>query len=151
MALKGIFCFTGPFLVKCCFDRNIGMWGVQIIATKCLDHYTQLQLILNHPIGENVQNFFWGALLRTKKPFWRSLVVFSKPQKCIMKKTRYSRVCKTLMDSWWTPSVLVWVKKGKSTYVHVSMQSDMDSGTDFAIPLFIVEYILFWAQWWNPI
>ena len=43
------------------------MWGVQIIATKCLDHYTQLQLILNHSIGENVQNFFWGALLRTKK------------------------------------------------------------------------------------
>ena len=38
------------------------MWGVQIIATKCLDHYTQLQLILNHSIGENLQNlFFFGG------------------------------------------------------------------------------------------
>ena len=69
MALWAIFCFTGPFLVKCCFDRNIGMWGVQIIATKCPDHFIQLQRILNHPIEENVQNFLGGALLRTKKPF----------------------------------------------------------------------------------
>ena len=43
------------------------MWGVQIIATECPDHFIQLQRILNHPIEENVQNFFGGALLRTKK------------------------------------------------------------------------------------
>ena len=97
---------------------------------KLKNHCPQYQII--HP-KYNVQH------LKHREPI---------PQKCIMKKTRHNRVCKTLMDSWWTPSVLVLVKKVRG---HVSMQSAMDSDTDFAIPLFIVEYILFWAQWWNPI
>ena len=41
-----------PFLVRSCFDRNIGMWGVQIVATEFSDVFRQLQLILNHPDGE---------------------------------------------------------------------------------------------------
>ena len=51
----------GPFLVGCCFDRNIGMWGVQIVATEFSDDFRQLQLILNHPVGEIVQKHHFGA------------------------------------------------------------------------------------------
>ena len=51
----------GPFLVGSCFDRNIGMWGVQIVATEFSDDFRQLQLILNHPAGETVQKRHFGA------------------------------------------------------------------------------------------
>ena len=38
------------------------MWYVQIVATEFSDDFTQLQLILNHPVGENVQKYhFWGV------------------------------------------------------------------------------------------
>ena len=51
----------GPFLVGSCFDRNIGMLGVQIVATEFSDDFRQLQLILNHPVGEIVQKHHFGA------------------------------------------------------------------------------------------
>ena len=51
----------GPSLVGSCFDRNIGMWGVQIVAKEFSDDFRQLQLILNHPAGETVQKHHFGA------------------------------------------------------------------------------------------
>ena len=51
----------GPILVGSCFDRNIGMWGVQIVATEFSDDFRQLQLILNHPVGEIAQKHHFGA------------------------------------------------------------------------------------------
>ena len=59
----------GPFLVGSCFDRNIGMWGVQIVATEFSDGFRQLQLILNHPAGETVQNVILGPFRGQKCPF----------------------------------------------------------------------------------
>ena len=59
----------GPFLVGSCFDRNIGMWGVQIVATEFSDDFRQLQLILNHPAGETVQNVILGPFRGQKCPF----------------------------------------------------------------------------------
>ena len=39
----------------------MGMWYVQIVATEFSDNFTQLKLILDHPVGENVQKYhFWG-------------------------------------------------------------------------------------------
>ena len=39
------------------------MWGVQTVATEFSDDFTQLQLIQNHAVGENVQKHnFWGLL-----------------------------------------------------------------------------------------
>ena len=36
------------------------MWYVQIVATEFSDDFTQLKLILDHPVGENVQKYhFW--------------------------------------------------------------------------------------------
>ena len=32
-----------PFLVRCSFGWNIGVWGVQVVATECPDHLTLLQ------------------------------------------------------------------------------------------------------------
>ena len=55
-----------PFLVRSCFDRNIGMWGVQIVAMEFSDDFRQLQLILNHPVGEAVQKHHFGGLLEAK-------------------------------------------------------------------------------------
>ena len=42
------------------------MWGVQIVATEFSDDFTQLQLILNHAVGENVQKHNFGGLLEAK-------------------------------------------------------------------------------------
>ena len=42
------------------------MWGVQIVATEFSDDFTQLQLILNDPVGENVQKHQFGGLLEAK-------------------------------------------------------------------------------------
>ncbi len=42
------------------------MWGVQIGATEFSDDFTQLQLILSHPVGENIQKHHFGGLLETK-------------------------------------------------------------------------------------
>ena len=53
-------------MVGCNFDRNMGMWYVQIIATEFSDDFTQLQLILSHAVGENVQKHHFGGLLEAK-------------------------------------------------------------------------------------
>ena len=37
------------------------MLGVQIVATEFSDDFRQLQLILNHPVGEIVQKHHFGA------------------------------------------------------------------------------------------
>ena len=42
------------------------MWGVQTVATKFSDDFMQLQLILNHPVGETVQKQHFGGLLEAK-------------------------------------------------------------------------------------
>ena len=42
------------------------MWGVQIVVTEFSDEFMQLQLILNHPVGENVQKHCFGGLLESK-------------------------------------------------------------------------------------
>ena len=42
------------------------MWGVQIVATEFSDDFRQLQLILNHPVGETVQKHHFGGLLEAK-------------------------------------------------------------------------------------
>ena len=34
--------FGPPLLVAFCFDQNISMWGVQIVATECPGHLKQL-------------------------------------------------------------------------------------------------------------
>ena len=65
----------GPFLVESCFDRNIVMWGVQIVATEFSDDFRQLQLILNHPDAETVQKHHFGGLLEAKNALLGSLVV----------------------------------------------------------------------------
>ena len=36
------------------------MWGVHIVATEFPDSFMQLQLILNHPVGENVKKHHLG-------------------------------------------------------------------------------------------
>ena len=80
----------GPFLVGSCFDRNIGMWGVQIVATEFSDDFRQLQLILNHPVGENVQKHNFGGLLEAK-----NVLLKADPQsnwKCL--KRYYSNIVK---------------------------------------------------------
>ena len=59
----------GPILVGSSFDRNIGMWGVQIVATEFSDDFRQLQLILNHPVGEIVQKHHLGPFRGQKCPF----------------------------------------------------------------------------------
>ena len=59
----------GPILVGSSFDQNIGMWGVQIVATEFSDGFRQLQLILNHPAGETIQKRHFGAFKRPKMPF----------------------------------------------------------------------------------
>ena len=64
----------GPFLVGSSFDRNIGMWGVQIVATEFSDDFRQLQLILNHPVGETVQKHHFGGPLEAKNALLGSLV-----------------------------------------------------------------------------
>jgi hypothetical protein len=68
-----------PFLVRSCFDRNIGMWGVQIIATEFSDDFRQLQLILNHPVGDTVQKHNFGDLLEAKNALLGSLVAQKRP------------------------------------------------------------------------
>ena len=76
-----------PFLVRSCFDRNIGMWGVQIVATEFSDDYRQLQLILNHPDGEIVQKHHFGGLLEAKNALLGSLVAQKRPDtrpKCVV-------------------------------------------------------------------
>ena len=45
------------------------MWGVQIVATELSDDFRQLQLILNHPAGETVQNVILGPFRGQKCPF----------------------------------------------------------------------------------
>ena len=42
------------------------MWGVQTVATEFSDDFTQLQLILNHAVGENIQKHHFGGLLEAK-------------------------------------------------------------------------------------
>ena len=77
----------GPFLVGSCFDRNIGMWGVQIVATEFSDDFRQLQLILNHPVGEIVQKHHFGGLLEAKNALLGSLVAQKRPDtrpKCVV-------------------------------------------------------------------
>ena len=77
----------GPFLVGSCFDRNIGMWGVQIVATEFSDDFRQLQLILNHPDGETVQKHHFGGLLEAKNALLGSLVAQKRPDtrpKCVV-------------------------------------------------------------------
>ena len=61
------------FSVACSFVQDIGMWGVQTVATECPDHFMQLKLILNHPVGENVQKHHFGTLPRPNTPFKRFL------------------------------------------------------------------------------
>ena len=65
--LPGAF-HRAPFLVGSCFIQNIGMWGVQIVATEFSDDFTQLQLYLNHPVGETVQIIIWGPIIGQKCP-----------------------------------------------------------------------------------
>ena len=61
--------FSGaPFLVGCCFGQNIGVWGVQTVATERPDHLAHLQPILNLPVGENVQKCPFGGFKRPKMP-----------------------------------------------------------------------------------
>ena len=61
--------FSGaPFSVGCCFGQNIGVWGVQTVATECPDHLAHLQPILNLPVGENVQKCPFGGFKRPKMP-----------------------------------------------------------------------------------
>ena len=70
----------GAFLVVGCnFDRNMGMWYVQIVATEFSDDFTQLQLILNHPVGENVQKHHFGGLLEAKNALLGTLVAQKTP------------------------------------------------------------------------
>ena len=45
------------------------MWGVQIVATEFSDDFRQLQLILNHPVGEIVQKHHLGPFRGQKCPF----------------------------------------------------------------------------------
>ena len=74
------------FSVACSFVQDIGMWGVQTVATECPDHFMQLKLILNHPVGENVQKHHFGTLLRPNTTFYRSLGMpkwYENKQKCI--------------------------------------------------------------------
>ena len=76
-----------PFLVRSCFDRNIGMWGVQIVAKEFSDDFRQLQLILNHPDGEIVQKHHFGGLLEAKNALLGSLVAQKRPDtrpKCVV-------------------------------------------------------------------
>ena len=42
------------------------MWDVQTVATEFSDDFTQLQLILSHAVGENVQKHHFGGLLEAK-------------------------------------------------------------------------------------
>ena len=61
--------FSGaPFSVGCCFGQNIGVWGVQTVATERPDHLAHLQPILNLPVGENVQKCPFGGFKRPKMP-----------------------------------------------------------------------------------
>ena len=69
----------GPFLVESCFDRNIVMWGVQIVATEFSDDFRQLQLILNNPDGETVQKHHFGGLLEAKNALLGTLVAQKTP------------------------------------------------------------------------
>ena len=76
-----------PFLVRSCFDRNIGMWGVQIVATEFYDDFRQLQIILNHPDGETVQKHHFGGLLEAKNALLGPLVTQKRPDtrpKCVV-------------------------------------------------------------------
>ena len=73
----GHFLLHRAILVKCCFDRNIGMWGVQIIATECPDHFTQLQHIFNHLLGENVEGPLKALFCPQKGPPKKVLDIFS--------------------------------------------------------------------------
>ena len=76
-----------PFLVRSCFDRNIGMWGVQIVATEFSNDFRQLQLILNHPDGEIIQKHHFGGLSEAKNALLGSLVAQKRPDtrpKCVV-------------------------------------------------------------------
>ena len=62
------------------------MLGVQIVATEFSDDFTQLQLILSHAVGENVQKHHFGTLPRPNTPLLRSLGMpkwYENKQKCI--------------------------------------------------------------------
>ena len=50
------------------------MLGVQIVATEFSDDFRQLQLILNHLVGNCPKTSFWG-LLEAKNSLLGSLVV----------------------------------------------------------------------------
>ena len=74
-------------MVGSSFDRNIGMWGVQIVATEFSDDFRELQLILNHPDGETVQKHHFGGLLKAKNALFGTLVAQKRPDtrpKCVV-------------------------------------------------------------------
>ena len=69
------FFFPGPFLVKCCFYRNLSMCGVQIIATEYPDHMRQLRDHIKPSIRRKPYFLFGGpskdkeALLQVPRRF----------------------------------------------------------------------------------
>ena len=74
-------------MVRSCFDRNIGMWGVQVVAKEFSDDFRQLQLILNHPDVEIVQKHHFGGLLEAKNALLGSPVAQKRPDtrpKCVV-------------------------------------------------------------------